>query len=180
MSWRVVELPERPLLTCATRAGQSLILSLDASGRRSRFVTASLVCGDICRSIPYGASIRQVRWRSERGSDRGSLLGKESGRRVRAKTIVAIAGDRGFESRSLQRRVSCEPECDQNARCSQRAFSHSLGGFRSFIATAANGEVAPIPAVRSTTIEPQGSTQSGSSTQISSGARTCHCPLLIL
>jgi len=32
------------------------------------------------------------------------------------------------------------------------------GGFWSFVATAANGKVAPIPAVRETTIEPQGST----------------------
>src|SRR5271169_1241569 len=61
MSWRVVELPEQPLLTCAARAGQRLIVSLVASERRSR------ACGDICRSIPYGASVRPARWRSERG-----------------------------------------------------------------------------------------------------------------
>ena len=35
-------------------------------------------------------------------------LGQASG--VRAKTIVPIAGDRGFESRPLQRRVRCEPD----------------------------------------------------------------------
>ena len=56
-----MELPEQPLLTCAARAGQRLIVSLVASKRRSR------ACGDICRSIPYGASVRQARWRSERG-----------------------------------------------------------------------------------------------------------------
>jgi len=61
MSWRVVELPEEPLLTCAARAGQRLIVSLVASERRSR------ACGDICRSNPYRASVGQTRWRSERG-----------------------------------------------------------------------------------------------------------------
>src|ERR1700680_2985980 len=45
-----------------------------------------------------------------KGSDRGALSGKESGWRVRAKTIVAIAGDRGFESTSLHRRVRREPD----------------------------------------------------------------------
>jgi hypothetical protein len=44
-----------------------------------------------------GAPERQIPWRSERNSDRR--------RRVRAKTIVPIAGDRGFESRFLQRGV---------------------------------------------------------------------------
>jgi hypothetical protein len=41
-----------------------------------------------------------------RASGAWSLSRKASGRRVRAKTIVAIAGDRWFESSSLQRRVS--------------------------------------------------------------------------
>jgi hypothetical protein len=41
-------------------------------------------------------------------------LGQPSG--VRAKTIVPIAGDRGFESVSLHRRVRCEPDLlDQGA-----------------------------------------------------------------
>jgi hypothetical protein len=38
-----------------------------------------------------------------------------------------------------------------------------MGGFPTFADTRANGEVAPKPAVRSTTIEPQGSTHCGHS-----------------
>jgi len=43
-----------------------------------------------------------------RSSGAWSLSWNASGRRVRAKTIVAIAGDRWFESSSLQRGVRCE------------------------------------------------------------------------
>ena len=84
MSWRVVELPEQPLLTCAARAGQRLIVSLVASKRRSRG------CGDICRSIPYGASVRG--WSvglSHRTNQTGEFERKPSS---------LSRGDRGFES----------------------------------------------------------------------------------
>jgi hypothetical protein len=39
------------------------------------------------------------------------------------------------------------PVGDRHPGPPKRAFSHSLGGFRSFVGTAANGEVAPIAAI---------------------------------
>src|SRR5438552_18244151 len=56
-----------------------------------------------------GRIVRQILWRSERVSDR-EFLRKESGRRARTKIIVAIRGDREFESLFLLRRVINEPQ----------------------------------------------------------------------
>jgi hypothetical protein len=54
-------------------------------------------------------------------------LGEVSGRRVRAKTIVPIAGDRGFESRFLQRRVSGELRSELWAFMALSSLWHDQG-----------------------------------------------------
>jgi hypothetical protein len=53
-------------------------------------------------------------------------------------------------------------------------------GKATFAGIGGKEEDAPIPAVRLPTIGRPKPTQSGSSTRISSGAGTGHCPLLIL
>jgi hypothetical protein len=66
-----------------------------------------------------------------------SLSRKASGRRVRAKTIVAIAGDRWFESSSLQRRVSCELTSGRYGRRDSTARAPVLtGSWRGLLCTA--------------------------------------------
>ena len=74
-----------------------------------------------------------------------------------------IVRNRKFESISLQQRVRCEPASSSRRRTATRSNSGStgmaaMGGLPTFTNPVANGEDAPIPAVRATMTEPLEST----------------------
>src|SRR6516164_8869436 len=92
MSWKAVGTARAALLTCPTRTGQRLIVGMDATAARvlplrRRFNATSV-------SELLGRPGKEDSVAEREGLGPWVSLGKVSGRRVRAKTIAPIAGDR--------------------------------------------------------------------------------------
>src|SRR5258708_40071381 len=95
MSWRVEEVPEQPPSNVRCESGSKAYCRLGASGRRSRFVRlrwlAATSVGPFLTahwSGRFGGGAKGAR-------TVGLYSRDESGRRFRAKTIVAIPGTEG-------------------------------------------------------------------------------------
>jgi len=95
--------------------------------------------------VVYGQGIELVSLRDHRTADafRNAIRSRYKRPRAVSKDVIPVAGDRGFESISLQRRVHCEPHAVHINGAEIRLFAGSPSSSAKSTQTVSSGASMP-------------------------------------